>query len=111
MLDSRNSISDMDKSLVNKATSPDEVPTPGYMYNEIARITHASADASKSLKDYLLKRLKKDSVHVKTKVLRVMKHCCTQGHMTFRRDLQRHTTEVKECLSASHAGCALACPR
>ena len=37
----------MDKSLVTKATSPDEVPTPGYMFNEIARITHASADACK----------------------------------------------------------------
>lgn len=37
----------MDKSLVTKATSPDEVPTPGYMYNEIARITNASADANK----------------------------------------------------------------
>ena len=37
----------MDKSLVTKATSPDEIPTPGYMFNEIARITQASADASK----------------------------------------------------------------
>ena len=37
----------MDKSLVTKATSPDEIPTPGYMFNEIARITHASADACK----------------------------------------------------------------
>ena len=37
----------MDKSLVTRATSPDEVPTPGYMFNEIARITQASADASK----------------------------------------------------------------
>ena len=45
-----------------------------------------------------MKRLKKDNVHVKLKVLRVMKHCCQQGHATFRRDMQRHTTEVKECL-------------
>ena len=37
----------MDKSLCTKATSPDDVPTPGYMFNEIARITHASADAAK----------------------------------------------------------------
>ena len=90
----------MDKSLVTKATSPDEVPTPGYMFNEIARITHASADASKQLIDFLLKRLKKDNVHVKIKVLRVIKHCCMQGHATFRRDMQRHTTEIKECLGA-----------
>jgi hypothetical protein len=37
----------MDKSLVTKATSPDEIPTAGYMFNEIARITQASADACK----------------------------------------------------------------
>ena len=41
----------------SKATSADEVPTPGYMYNEIARITHASAAASKQLEEYLIKRL------------------------------------------------------
>ena len=89
----------MDKSLCTKATSPDEVPTPGYMYNEVARITHASADAATALKDFLLKRLKKDNPHVKAKTLRLIKHCCMQGHGTFKRDMQRHTTEVKECLS------------
>lgn len=88
----------MDKSLCSKATSPDEVPTPGYMYNEIARITHASADACKQLEDFLIKRLKKDNVHQKLKVLRVIKHCCQQGHATFRRDMQRQTGEVKSCL-------------
>ena len=62
----------MDKSLCTKATSPDEVPTPGYMFNEIARITHASADACKALEEFLLKRLKKDNVHVKLKSLRVI---------------------------------------
>ena len=40
-------LSAMDKSMVTKATSPDEVPTPGYMFNEIARITQSSADACK----------------------------------------------------------------
>ncbi len=90
----------MDKSLVTKATSPDEVPTPGYMFNEISRITQSSADACKQLIDFLLKRLKKDNVHVKLKVLRVIKHCCLQGHATFRRDMQRYTTDIKECLSA-----------
>ena len=101
----------MDKSLVTKATSPDEIPTPGYMFNEIARITQSSADACKQLIDFLIKRLKKDSVHVKLKVLRVIKHCCAQGHATFRRDMQRHTTEIKECLGAraSRACDAAAC--
>jgi len=99
----------MDKSLCSKATSADEVPTPGYMYNEIARITHASADACKQLEDFLIKRLKKDNVHQKLKVLRVIKHCCAQGHATFRRDMQRQTGEVKSCLGERHA-CAASLP-
>jgi|TARA_B100000524_G_C23509979_1_gene320179 hypothetical protein len=90
----------MDRSLVSKATSADLTPTPGFMYNEIARITHASVDACKQLEDFLLKRLRKDSVHTKLKVLRVMKHCCQQGHQTFRRDMQRHISEIKLCLGA-----------
>ena len=65
----------MDKSLVSKATADSAEPTPGYMFNEIARITHASVDACLQLENFLLKRLKKDSVHVKLKVLRVIKHC------------------------------------
>ena len=55
--------------------------------------------ACKQLEDFLMKRLKKDNVHVKLKVLRVVKHCCLQGHATFRRDMQRHTSEVKEALN------------
>ena len=70
----------MDKSLVSKATADSAEPTPGYMLNEIARITHASVDACLQLENFLLKRVKKDSVHVKLKVLRVIKHCCQHGH-------------------------------
>jgi hypothetical protein len=70
------------------------------MFNEIARITHASVDACVQLEAFLLKRLKKDSVHVKHKALRVIKHCCQHGHATFRREMQRHTTDIKECLGA-----------
>ena len=69
----------MDKSLVNKATSADDQPTPGYMYNEIARITHASAEASKQLEEYLIKRLKKDNVHQKLKCLKVISACAKMG--------------------------------
>ena len=99
----------MDKSLVNKATSADDQPTPGYMYNEIARITHASAEASKQLEEYLIKRLKKDNVHQKLKCLKVISACAKMGHATFRRDMTRQTGEIKLCLGAS-ASCACAQP-
>lgn len=88
----------MDRSLCAKATAENEQPTPGYMYNEIARITHASVDACRQLEEYLIKRLQKDSVHVKLKALRVIKHCCLHGHMTFRRDMQSKTMAIKEMM-------------
>jgi hypothetical protein len=100
----------MDRSLVSKATADSADPTPGYMYNEIARITHASVDACVQLEAFLLKRLKKDSVHVKLKALRVIKHCCQHGHATFRREMQRHTPDIKECLGARQGAAWSALP-
>lgn len=88
----------MDKSLCAKATADSDQPTPGYMYNEIGRITHASVDACRQLEEYLVKRLAHSSVHVKLKALRVMKHCCQHGHLTFRRDMQGKTAVIKESM-------------
>ena len=48
----------MDKSLVSKATTTDEAVTPGYLYREISKITTVSAEASRQLEEFLLKRLK-----------------------------------------------------
>ena len=93
----------MDKSLVSKATTADDSATPGYMYREIAKITFVSVDASGQLRDFLLKKLKSSNVHQKIKALKVMKHCCQNGHATFRRYLQRCTGEIKECLGTAQA--------
>ncbi|KAJ1623546.1 hypothetical protein T492DRAFT_571258, partial [Pavlovales sp. CCMP2436] len=88
----------MDKSLCAKATADSDQPTPGYMLNEIGRITHASVDACRQLEEYLVKRLAHASVHVKLKALRVIKHCCLHGHFTFRRDMQGSTASFKEMI-------------
>jgi hypothetical protein len=97
----------MDKSLCAKATADSEQPTPGYMFNEIGRITHASVDACRQLEDYLMKRLTHASVHVKLKSLRVIKHCCQHGHLTFRRDMQGKTATIKEMMQYRGAPDAL----
>jgi hypothetical protein len=91
----------MDKSLVSKATSADDAVTPGYLYREIAKISHVSVDASGQLRDFLLKKVKSSNVNQKFKALKVLKHVCQQGHPTFRRDLQRNTSDIKECLGAA----------
>ncbi len=88
----------MDKSLLNRATSNDETPTPGYLYGEIARMTQHSYDTSQKVMDYLISRVKKKQAHVKYKALQVLKHVCRDGRVDFKRDMQKHVPIIKECL-------------
>ena len=89
----------MDSKLVLKATSKEEAPTPGYLLNDIARITQASDEASHKLEDFLLKRLVKEThPQIVLKTLRAAKYCCENGHPSFRRGIQRRVTELRPFL-------------
>lgn len=88
----------MDKSLLASATSADEAPTPGYMLNDIARMTLVSIDTSQQVMDYLMSRLKKDNCNVKHKVLVIIRHICRAGRPEFKREMTRSTEPVKACL-------------
>eukprot|EP00449_Zooxanthella_nutricula_P021120 CAMPEP_0198537776 /NCGR_PEP_ID=MMETSP1462-20131121/45087_1 /TAXON_ID=1333877 /ORGANISM="Brandtodinium nutriculum, Strain RCC3387" /LENGTH=87 /DNA_ID=CAMNT_0044267779 /DNA_START=46 /DNA_END=306 /DNA_ORIENTATION=+ len=87
----------MDRSALNKATSADDIPTPGYIFTEIAKATYGAPDASNQLADYLLKKLERDNPHVKLKVLRIIKHVCEQGKPDFRRAVQKKADAIKAC--------------
>lgn len=50
-----------------KGTSDDDTPCPGYLYEEIARISHDSAGSGQCLLEYLLNRLQNNSCRVKLK--------------------------------------------
>lgn len=63
----------MDKSVVAKAVSSDESPTPGYVYSDIVAMTHANFEASRQLAAYLLERIKKPNHNVKFKCLQIIK--------------------------------------
>eukprot|EP00003_Mantamonas_plastica_P028815 TRINITY_DN669_c1_g1_i10.p1 TRINITY_DN669_c1_g1~~TRINITY_DN669_c1_g1_i10.p1 ORF type:complete len:321 (+),score=39.41 TRINITY_DN669_c1_g1_i10:62-964(+) len=89
----------IDKSLVAKATSNDEKPTPGYMFKEIAEMTKKSLQANQDLQDYLLKRLAKDQAWVRLKTLKVMQHCVELGSADFQSDMQQRTDLIKDCTS------------
>merc|ERR1719282_1020995 len=88
----------MDRSVLNKATSADDAPTPGYLYTEIAKSTFVDINACQQLADYLLKKLERDNPHVKAKSLRIIRHVCEQGQPNFRREIQRRSDVVKSCL-------------
>ncbi|XP_078611654.1 AP-4 complex accessory subunit tepsin-like isoform X1 [Branchiostoma floridae x Branchiostoma japonicum] len=84
-----------------KATSDDESPTPGYLYQEINAMLHESSSQCQQVLDYLVDRLKKDSFHVKIKVLRVMKHLIENGPPEFQQGLRRRSEGIKAATSYS----------
>ena len=88
----------MDRSILSRATSSDDTPTPGYLYGEIAKMTTQTYETSQKVQTFLLDRLKKKNHNVKFKCLTIIKQVCRQGRPEFKRDLQRNTAPIKECL-------------
>lgn len=84
----------MNRTILNKATSPDGTATPGYLFDEIAKVTHDPL-ANDRLIEYLLRRLESPSANVKAKVLNIIKHVCRKGNPAFRRAWQRESAVIK----------------
>ncbi|XP_016048752.1 AP-4 complex accessory subunit tepsin isoform X4 [Erinaceus europaeus] len=82
--------------LLLKGTSDDEVPCPGYLFEEIAKISHESLGSSQCLLEYLLNRLHGGSGHVKLKVLKILLHLCTHGSSSFLLLLKRNPSFIQE---------------
>ncbi|XP_032653188.1 AP-4 complex accessory subunit tepsin isoform X1 [Chelonoidis abingdonii] len=79
-----------------KGTSDDDVPCPGYLFEEIAKISHDSPGSSQCLLEHLLNRLQNNSCHVKLKVLKILLYMCTHGSSQFLQQLKRNSTFVQE---------------
>ncbi|XP_078081703.1 AP-4 complex accessory subunit Tepsin isoform X2 [Mustelus asterias] len=82
--------------MLMKATSDDEVPCPGYLFEEIAKISHESVGLCQCLLEYLLERLQSHSCHVKLKVLKILRHVCNHGSSQFTLELRRNATFIQE---------------
>lgn len=65
----------MNRPVVVRATSSDDHPTPGYLYGEIAQMTHANFEGCRQLTVYLLERIKKPNHNIKFKCLRIIQVC------------------------------------
>ncbi|MBN3307624.1 AP4AT protein, partial [Amia calva] len=81
-----------------KATSDDETPCPGYLFEEIGKISHESTGCCQCLLEYLLERLQADSCHVKLKVLKILLHLCGHSSHHFLTELRRNATFVQEVI-------------
>ncbi|XP_007419918.1 AP-4 complex accessory subunit tepsin isoform X1 [Python bivittatus] len=81
-----------------KGTSDDEVPCPGYLLEEIAKISHESTGSSHCLLEYLLNRLQNNSCHIKLKVLKILLYMCTHGSSPFLLQLKRNSSFIQEAI-------------
>ncbi|KAK3529593.1 hypothetical protein QTP70_032012 [Hemibagrus guttatus] len=79
-----------------KATADDEAPCPGYLFEEISKISHESPGCSQCLLEYLLERLQVESCHVKLKVLKILLHLCGHSPPHFVTELRRNATFIQE---------------
>lgn len=84
----------MDKSILNKATSADEVPTSGYMFEDIAKASLGSSAACQDLEYYLSTKLSRSDANVKLKCLRLIKHVSEQN-IEFRRLFQKKSDLIR----------------
>ncbi|XP_035001822.2 AP-4 complex accessory subunit tepsin isoform X1 [Hippoglossus stenolepis] len=79
-----------------KATADDENPCPGYLFQEIGKISHESSGCGQCLLEYLLERLQAESCHVKLKVLKIFVHLCSHGSNHFLTELRRNSTFIQQ---------------
>ncbi|KAM5272721.1 AP-4 complex accessory subunit tepsin [Ctenodactylus gundi] len=79
-----------------KGTSDDDAPCPGYLFEEIAKISHESLGSSQCLLEYLLSRLDCGSGRVKLKVLKILLYLCRHGPASFLRILRRNSALIQE---------------
>ena len=86
----------MDRSLLNKATAPDEHPVTGIELTELAKMTFAAFEVPEQMVEYLVNKLKKDHPYVKQKTLRIIRHVSEHGKVDFRRGMIRNASAVKE---------------
>ncbi|KAM4031327.1 AP-4 complex accessory subunit tepsin isoform 2-T2 [Anomaloglossus baeobatrachus] len=87
--------------LLLKGTSDDDTPCPGYLYEEIAKISHESSGSCQCLLEYLLNRLQNNSCHVKLKVLKILLYLCSYGSDQIVQDLRRNAVYIQEASAVS----------
>ncbi|XP_075435926.1 AP-4 complex accessory subunit tepsin [Ascaphus truei] len=87
--------------LLLKGTSDDDSPCPGYLYEEIAKISHESPGSCQCLLEYLLNRLQSSSCYVKLKVLKILLSLWAHGASQFVQDLRRNASFIQQAAAVS----------
>ena len=93
----------MDRNALARATEQSSSPTPGYLYNDIAKQAASSPSISAEILSYLVRRLAKNNAQVKYKVLKTISMVCENASSRgmFKRTVAQDTQaikEIKDCL-------------
>jgi len=93
-----------DRNALARATDQSSSPTPGYLYNDIAKQTASSPSIASETLTYLIRRLAKNNPHVKYKALKTIAMVSTNPNSrgVFKRTvMQDHNAmkDIKDCLN------------
>eukprot|EP00299_Pterocystis_sp_00344_P014768 c7332_g1_i1.p1 GENE.c7332_g1_i1~~c7332_g1_i1.p1 ORF type:complete len:191 (-),score=36.73 c7332_g1_i1:327-899(-) len=84
---------------ISKVTEDNPNPAPGYVLNELAQATYKSVEVCQELQKLLFKKLDKGHVQVTIKALKALRFLCQKGNPRFRKELQRNTAPIRQCIS------------
>jgi len=93
-----------DRNTLARATEQSSSPTPGYLYNDIAKQSASSPSISSEILSYLIRRLAKNNAHVKFKTLKTISMVCQNPNSrgVFKRTVAQDTqaiSGIKACLN------------
>ncbi|XP_069192009.1 AP-4 complex accessory subunit Tepsin isoform X2 [Procambarus clarkii] len=80
--------------LLNKATTDNDTPIPGYIFEEIIKLSHHSSGHRQHLVDFLLSRLQSSTWPGK------QKHTCSRGHQGVRVYLRGKDGELRRAAAS-----------
>ncbi|XP_071530318.1 AP-4 complex accessory subunit Tepsin-like [Panulirus ornatus] len=86
--------------LLSKATVDNDTPIPGYLFEEIIKLSHHSPRHRQHLVNFLLSRLQSSSWSGKQKVIRILQHVCSRGHRGVRVYLRGKDGELRKAAAS-----------
>lgn len=89
--------------LLHKATGDNETTCPGYVYDEIIKLSYVSVGHRTHLVDFLLSRLQVTGCCGKQKVVNVLRHLTQKGHPATRNLLRVKDTQLRAVGGPTHA--------
>jgi hypothetical protein len=101
------------RQIISKLCEDSETLPPGYLIDQLTKMTFDRfvdptlflcvsnafpSDACTPIEEQLCEKLEKNSTNVRLKTLRIIKSVCENGSPNFKRNLQRQTSGIRNCM-------------